>query len=251
MEPRSAGGHLCRLIAQRLATDRVSTQAPRHTPLTREGQPLEISDIVSFAPVIPVVTVSDLAHAVPLARALAAGGLRVLEITMRASVGTACIEAVRKAVPEAIVGAGNLTRAVDFAAANRAGAQFGVTPGLTPELISAARGARFPLLPGVMTPSEVIAARHAGFNVLRLFPAHQAGGVPTLQALGAVYPDVSFCPLGGITQAAAADYLALPNVTSVACSWVCPAGLIASTDWSAIEALARAAAALRERLQTR
>jgi 2-dehydro-3-deoxyphosphogluconate aldolase/(4S)-4-hydroxy-2-oxoglutarate aldolase len=107
---------------------------------------LEINDIIGFAPVIPVITVSDLAHAVPLARALVAGGLRVLEITMRTSVGPACIEAVRKAVPEAIVGVGTLTRAVEFAAANRAGAQFGVTPGLTPELLSASRGARFPLL---------------------------------------------------------------------------------------------------------
>jgi 2-dehydro-3-deoxyphosphogluconate aldolase/(4S)-4-hydroxy-2-oxoglutarate aldolase len=206
---------------------------------------LDILDIIDLAPVIPVITVSDLAHAVPLARALVAGGLRVLEITLRTSVATACLEAVRQAVPEAIVGVGTLTRPADFAAASRAGAQFGVTPGLTPELTSAARGARFPLLPGVMTPSEVLAARHAGFKVLKLFPAQQAGGVAMLQALGAVFPDVSFCPTGGITQAATADYLALPNVGSVGCSWVCPPALIAATDWPAIEALARAAAALR------
>jgi 2-dehydro-3-deoxyphosphogluconate aldolase/(4S)-4-hydroxy-2-oxoglutarate aldolase len=206
---------------------------------------LDISDIVGLAPVIPVITVGDLEHAVPLARALVAGGLRVLEITLRTSVGPACIEAVRKSVPEAIVGVGTLTRAVDFAAANRAGAQFGVTPGLTPELMSAARGARFPLLPGVMTPSEVIAARHAGFSVLKLFPALQAGGVAMLQALGAVYPDVVFCPTGGITQASTPHYLALPNVVSVGCSWVCPPALIAAADWPGIEALARAAAALR------
>ena len=206
---------------------------------------MTLEEILMSGPVMPVVTLDDPAKAVPLARALVAGGLRVLEITMRTSVGIACIEAVRKTVPEAIVGVGTLTRAVDFAAANRAGAQFGVTPGLTPELVSAARGARFPLLPGVMTPSEVIAARHAGFSVLKLFPALQAGGVPMLQAMGALFPDVSFCPTGGITQITTPDYLALPNVVSVGCSWVCPAGLIDSNDWSAIQALARAAAALR------
>src|ERR1700675_3782217 len=130
-----------------------------------------------MAPVIPVLTLSDLTHAVPLAGALVAGGLRVLEITLRTPVAIGCLEAIRKALPQAIVGVGTLTRAVDFAAADRAGAQFGVTPGLTPELAAAARGARFPLLPGVMTPTELIAARNAGFSVLKLFPAEQAGGI--------------------------------------------------------------------------
>ena len=166
---------------------------------------MKIADIVALAPVIPVLTVEELGHAVPLARALSAGGLRVLEITLRTPVALAAIEAMRKAVPEAIVGVGTLTRAVDFAAADRAGAQFGVTPGLTPELASAARGARFPLLPGVMTPTELIAARTAGFTVLKLFPAQQAGGIGMLQALGAPFPDVIFCPTGGITRASAPD----------------------------------------------
>jgi 2-dehydro-3-deoxyphosphogluconate aldolase/(4S)-4-hydroxy-2-oxoglutarate aldolase len=198
-----------------------------------------------MAPVIPVLTLSDLNHAVPLARALVAGGLHVLEIILRTPVALGCIEAIRKAIPDAIVGAGTLTRAVDFAAADRAGAQFGVSPGLTPELAGAARGARFPLLPGVMTPTEVIAARLAGFNVLKLYPAHQAGGVGMLRALAAPFPDVLFCPTGGITHASAPDYLALTNVVSVGGSWMAPQPMIDAGDWQGIEALARDAAALK------
>jgi 2-dehydro-3-deoxyphosphogluconate aldolase/(4S)-4-hydroxy-2-oxoglutarate aldolase len=209
---------------------------------------LNIREIVGLAPVIPVLTVSDLEHAVPLARALTAGGLRVLEITLRTPVAIAAIEAMRKGVPDAIVGVGTLTRAVDFAAADRAGAQFGVTPGLTPELAAASRGARFPLLPGVMTPTELITARAAGFNVLKLFPAQQAGGLGMLQALGAPFPDVLFCPTGGITRETAADYLALPNVACVGGSWVAPKAMLAAGDWAGIEALARDAAALRKTL---
>ena len=206
---------------------------------------MNIREILSLAPVVPVLTVTDLEIAVPLARALAAGGLRVLEITLRTPVALAAIEAMRKAVPDAVVGVGTLTRAVDFAAADRAGAQFGVTPGLTPELAAASRGARFPLLPGVMTPTELITARAAGFNVLKLFPAQQAGGLGMLQALGAPFPDVLFCPTGGITRATAAEYLALPNVACVGGSWVAPKSMLDSGDWAGIEALARDAAALR------
>jgi 2-dehydro-3-deoxyphosphogluconate aldolase/(4S)-4-hydroxy-2-oxoglutarate aldolase len=208
---------------------------------------LDIRDIVGLAPVIPVLTVNELEHAVPLARALAAGGLRVLEVTMRTPVALAAIEAMRKAVPEAIVGVGTLTRAVDFAGASRAGAQFGVTPGLTPELAAAARGARFPLLPGVMTPTELIAARAQGYTVLKLFPAQQAGGIGMLQALGAPFPDVLFCPTGGITRSTAPDYLALANVACVGGSWVAPRNLLESRDWAAIEQLARDAAGLRKK----
>jgi 2-dehydro-3-deoxyphosphogluconate aldolase / (4S)-4-hydroxy-2-oxoglutarate aldolase len=205
---------------------------------------MNIREIVGLAPVIPVLTITDLEQAVPLARALTAGGLRVLEITLRTPVALAAIESLRKAVPEAIIGVGTLTRAVDFAAAGRVGAQFGVTPGLTPELAAAARGARFPLLPGVMTSTEVIAARSAGFNVLKLFPAEQAGGIGMLQALGGPFPDVLFCPTGGITRALAPDYLALPNVVCVGGSWPAPRALVAAGDWRGIEALARDAAAL-------
>ena len=207
---------------------------------------MNIREILGMAPVIPVLTVTELEYAVPLARALAAGGLRVLEVTLCTPVALAAIEAMRKAVPEAIVGAGMLTRAVDFAAAGRVGAQFGASPGLTPDLAAASRGARFPLLPGVMTPTELIAARAAGFNVLKLFPAQAAGGVAMLQALRAPFPDVLFCPTGGITRAIAADYLALPNVACVGGSWVAPNAMLEAGDWSGIEALARDAASLRK-----
>jgi 2-dehydro-3-deoxyphosphogluconate aldolase/(4S)-4-hydroxy-2-oxoglutarate aldolase len=206
---------------------------------------MKIQDIVALAPVIPVLTVEDPAHAVPLARALSAGGLRVLEITLRTPAALAVVEAMRKSVPEAVVGVGTLTRPADFAAADRAGAQFGVSPGLTPELASAARGARFPLLPGVMSPTELMAARSAGYTVLKLFPAQQAGGVGMLKALGAPFPDVRFCPTGGITRATAPDFLALENVVCVGGSWVAPMAMMVSGDWAGIEALARDAAALR------
>ncbi|HEY2679385.1 MAG TPA: bifunctional 4-hydroxy-2-oxoglutarate aldolase/2-dehydro-3-deoxy-phosphogluconate aldolase [Steroidobacteraceae bacterium] len=206
---------------------------------------MNIREILGVAPVIPVLTVSDTAHAIPLARALIAGGLKVLEVTLRTPAAFSVVEAIRKAVPEAIVGVGTLTKAVDFATAGRAGAQFGVTPGLTSELAAAARGARFPLLPGVMTPTELIAARHAGFNVLKLYPAEQAGGIGMLRALAAPFADVVFCPTGGITRQSAPDYLALPNVLCVGGSWLAPAALLERNDWSGIEALARDAASLR------
>ncbi len=206
---------------------------------------MNIREIVRLAPVIPVLSVADTAHAVPLARALVAGGLRVLEITLRTPAAFAAIEAIRKALPDAIVGVGTLTRAVDFAAAGRVGAQFGVTPGLTAELASAARGARFPLMPGVMTPTELIAARAAGFDLLTLFPAQQAGGIGMLQAFGATFPDVLFCPTGGITRALAPEFLALSNVACVGGTWVAPGEMIAAGDWAGIEARARDASALR------
>jgi 2-dehydro-3-deoxyphosphogluconate aldolase/(4S)-4-hydroxy-2-oxoglutarate aldolase len=207
---------------------------------------LNIREILGLAPVIPVLTIQDIAHAVPLARALVAGGLPVLEITLRTPAALAAVEAIARALPEAVVGVGTLTRAVDFAAAERAGAKFGVSPGLTPELAAAARGARFPLLPGAMTPTEVIAARIAGYNVLKLFPAEQAGGIPMLRALGAPFPDVLFCPTGGISRSTAPDYLALGNVACVGGSWVAPAALLAAGDWAGVEKLARDAAGLRK-----
>jgi 2-dehydro-3-deoxyphosphogluconate aldolase / (4S)-4-hydroxy-2-oxoglutarate aldolase len=205
---------------------------------------MKIEEIVSLAPVIPILTITELEHAAPVARALFAGGLRVLEVALRTPVALAAIEAIRKSVPAAIIGVGTLTRAVDFAAADRVGAQFGVSPGLTPDLAAAARGARFPLLPGVMTPTDVIAARSAGFNILKFFPAEQAGGIRWLQALGALFPDVLFCPTGGITYATASGYLGLPNVVCVGGSWLAPSHMLAVGDWAGIEQLAREAAGL-------
>ncbi len=206
---------------------------------------MNIRELLKVAPVIPVLTINKLEHAVPLAKALVAGGLRVLEVTLRTPAGLAAIEAMSRSVPDAIVGVGTLTRADEFAAAGRAGAQFGVSPGLTPELVAAAAGVDYPLLPGVMTPSELIAARSAGFTACKLFPAQQAGGIGMLKAMAGPFPDVVFCPTGGITRATAPDFLQLPNVACVGGSWIATNELMNAGKWSEIEALARDAASLR------
>ena len=205
---------------------------------------MNIRDIVALAPVIPELTFTDTAFALPTARALLAGGLRVLEISLRTAVGLACIEGIRTGLADAIVGAGGLTRAVDFAAADRAGAQFGTTPGLTPELAAASRGARFPVVPGVMSPTEVIGARNSSFTVLKLFPAEQAGGLSILRVFAHVFPDILFCAGGGVTRTNAVEYLSLANVASVTADWLVPPALLTQGDWPGIEALARDATSL-------
>jgi len=201
-------------------------------------------DVMQTGPVIPVIVIDRLADAVPLARALVAGGVRVLELTLRTSLALAAIERVAAEVEGAIVGAGTITRPEDIASVLRAGSVFGVSPGLTAELAEAARAAGLPMLPGVMTPSDVIAARAAGFTELKLFPAQQAGGIGMLKALGGPFPDVRFCPTGGITAATAAEFLAQPNVVCVGGSWLTPPDAVAAGDWNRITALARAASQL-------
>ena len=205
---------------------------------------LNILEIMRVGPVIPVIVIEDLAYAVPLARALVAGGVRVLEVTLRTPAALAAIRAIAGEVPEAIVGVGTLTRPEDFTKARDAGARFGVSPGLTPALIEAAWESGLPLLPGVMTPSDVIAARLAGFRELKLFPARQAGGIGILQALAGPFPDVTFCPTGGIAAETAPEFLALPNVACVGGSWITPDDAVAAGDWARIETLAREAAGL-------
>jgi 2-dehydro-3-deoxyphosphogluconate aldolase/(4S)-4-hydroxy-2-oxoglutarate aldolase len=207
--------------------------------------PMNIRDIAKAASVVPVLSVMQLEQAVPLAQALVAGGLRVLEVALHTPVALAAVQLMRQTVPDAVIGVGGLTRAIDFAAAGRVGAQFGVSPGLTPDLAAAARGARFPLGPGVMTPTDLIGTRNAGFDVVKFLPAQQAGGVDMLALLGELFPDVAFWPTGGITLATAGDYVALPNVLCVGGSWMVPRTLVAAGDWPAIEALAREAAALK------
>jgi 2-dehydro-3-deoxyphosphogluconate aldolase/(4S)-4-hydroxy-2-oxoglutarate aldolase len=207
---------------------------------------MNIKSILALAPVIPVLTVEEVAHAVPLARALCAGGLRVLEVTLRTPACLPAIEAMRSAVSEAVVGVGTLSRPQDFTAAEKAGAQFGVSPGLTGELAAAARSASFPLLPGIMTPSDLIAGVNWGYTAFKFFPAQQAGGVGMLKALGAPFPEVVFCPTGGITRATAPEFLALKNVLCIGGSWVAPTEAIRAGDWKKIEALARDAASLRK-----
>jgi 2-dehydro-3-deoxyphosphogluconate aldolase/(4S)-4-hydroxy-2-oxoglutarate aldolase len=205
---------------------------------------MDILQLLRLGPVIPVIVIDRLEDAVPLARALVAGGLRVLELTLRTPVALRALEAVAGEVEDAIVGVGTITRPADFAPAIAAGATFGVSPGLTPELAAAARDSGLPLLPGAMTPSDVIAARSAGFDALKLFPARQAGGVGMLKALAGPFPETRFCPTGGIGFDSAPEYLALPNVACVGGSWVTPADAVAAGDWARITALARAAAAL-------
>ncbi len=206
---------------------------------------MNLLEIMRSSPVIPVIVIDDLTHAVPLARALVAGGIRVLEITLRTQHGLAAIRAIAAEVPEAILGVGTLTRSEDFAAARDAGAIFGVSPGLTKALIEGSRASGLPLLPGVMTPSEVMAARDAGFRQVKLFPAVPAGGVGMLNAIAGPLPDVLFCPTGGISQETAAQFLACKNVACVGGSWLTPKDALVAGDWPRITALALAAAALR------
>ena len=203
-------------------------------------------DIMHASPVIPVIVIDELAHAVPLAQALVAGGIRVLEITLRTEHGLAAIRAISEAVPYAIVGVGTLTKPEHFIAARDAGAVFGVSPGLTRALIDAAAKSGLPLLPGVMTPSEVMAAREAGFRQLKLFPAAPAGGVAMLNALSGPLGDVMFCPTGGISEDSAPRYLACDNVACVGGSWLTPRDAVKAGDWARITALAIAASALRD-----
>ena len=205
---------------------------------------MNVLELMRIGPVIPVIVIDHIAHAVPLAQALVAGGVRVLEVTLRTPVALQAIRAIASEVDGAVVGVGTITRAQDFVQSIEAGAVFGVSPGLTPELVAGARDSGLPLLPGVMTPSDVIAARAAGFTEMKLFPAQQAGGIGMLKALGGPFPDVTFCPTGGVSAATAADFLALPNVACVGGSWLTPADAVAAGDWDRITTLARDAARL-------
>jgi 2-dehydro-3-deoxyphosphogluconate aldolase/(4S)-4-hydroxy-2-oxoglutarate aldolase len=205
---------------------------------------MKIREVLALAPVIPVLTVEKLAHAAPLAKALYAGGLKVLEITLRTQVALQVIEAMRTAVPEAVIGAGTLVRPQDFARASDVGAQFAVTPGLTPQLAEAAATVDYPLLPGIITPGEILQALHFGFDTLKFFPAQPAGGIPMLQAFAGPFANVAFCPTGGISRDSAPAFLKLPNVLCVGGSWIAPRALVEKGDWAGIEALARDAAAL-------
>jgi 2-dehydro-3-deoxyphosphogluconate aldolase/(4S)-4-hydroxy-2-oxoglutarate aldolase len=191
-----------------------------------------------------VIAIDDPDHAVPLAKALVAGGIRVLEVTLRTQHGLGAIRAMSQ-VEGAIVGVGTLTQPEEFAAARDAGAVFGVSPGLTDALIAAAKSSGLPLLPGVMTPSEVMKAREQGFKQLKLFPAVPAGGVGMLNAIAGPLSDVVFCPTGGISQDTAPAFLSLKNVACVGGSWLTPKDAMKAGDWDRITAIAKAASALR------
>ena len=201
--------------------------------------------VMQDAAVIPVIVLHDVAHAVPMARALVAGGIRMLEVTLRTPQALACMEAIARAVPEAVVGAGTVRSRADAQAAANAGARFAVSPGYTSVLGQACRDAGLALLPGVASGSEIMHAQEDGWNELKFFPAMQAGGAALLKAWSGPFFDVRFCPTGGVTEQNASALLALPNVVCVGGSWLVPADALAQGDWARITRLARATQALR------
>lgn len=206
---------------------------------------MNMLEVMRLAPVIPVIVIDDAKHAVPMARALVAGGIRVLEVTLRTPAALDAVRAIARGVKEAIVGVGTVTDPAQFAAAQVVGARFAVSPGLTPALANAAQALGMPLLPGTMTPGDVIGALESGYRQLKFFPAVPAGGIAMLKALHGPFGDVSFCPTGGITAETAPQFLALPNVACVGGSWLTPRALLERADWEGIHRLAAAAAALR------
>ena len=208
--------------------------------------PFTALQVMQDAPVIPVIVLNDLAHAVPMARALLAGGVRMLEVTLRTPQALACIEAIAREVPEAVVGAGTVRSRADAQAAARAGAQFAVSPGYTPAVGQACRDAGLALLPGVATGSEIMMAQEDGFTELKFFPAMQAGGPALLKAWSGPFFDVRFCPTGGVTLQNAPDLLALPNVVCVGGSWLVPTDAMAKGDWALITELAKATHLLKK-----
>ena len=201
--------------------------------------------VMRDAPVIPVIVLHDVAHAVPMARALVAGGIRMLEVTLRTPQALACIEAIARAVPEAVVGAGTVRSAADAAAAANAGARFAVSPGYTTDLGAACRAQGLALLPGVATASEIMSAQADGYDALKFFPALQSGGSAMLKAWAGPFGDVLFCPTGGIQPGNAAEFLALANVACVGGSWLVPADALVQGDWERITTLARQASQLK------
>lgn len=201
---------------------------------------------MTIGPVIPVLVIDTPEEAVPLARALLDGGVRVLEITLRTPRALEIIKVLAQQVPQAVLAAGTVATPAQWEAAAQAGAQFAVSPGLTPRLISAASdGGPIPLLPGVATASELMTALDAGFECFKFFPAQQAGGVALLKALGGPFADALFCPTGGITAQSAPSFLSLPNVACVGGSWLAPSEAVKAGNWAAITELAQAAASLR------
>ncbi len=197
----------------------------------------ELAVLFGQATIIPVLTIERLADAVPLARALVAGGVHVLEVTLRTPVAIESAKAIMADVPDAVVGIGTILNADDLARAEGIGARFGISPGATPDLLKAAAASGLPFAPGIATASELMLALAHGFNLVKFFPAEQSGGIKALRALAGPFPDVRFCPTGGIGEANAASWLAEPNVVAVGGSWLCPAADIRSGNWAGITAI--------------
>ncbi|VIO72545.1 KHG/KDPG aldolase [Bradyrhizobium ivorense] len=205
--------------------------------MTANPKQARIADLIRQATVIPVLTIERLEDAVPLARALVAGGVRTLEVTLRTPVAADAAKAIIAEVPEAIVGIGTILNGEDLARAEALGARFGISPGATPELLQAAAASRLPFAPGIATASELMQALADGFDVVKFFPAEQAGGIKALRALAGPFPNVRVCPTGGVSEANAATWLAEPNVLAVGGSWLCPASDIRAGNWAGITAM--------------
>jgi len=197
----------------------------------------KLAALFKQAVVIPVLTIERLEDAVPLAKALVAGGVRVLEVTLRTPVAIPAAQAIISSVPEAVVGIGTILNADDLVRAEALGAVFGISPGATPDLLKAAAASTLPFAPGIATASELMQALAHGFNLTKFFPAEQSGGIKALRALAGPFPDARFCPTGGIGEANAAAWLAEPNVFAVGGSWLCPAADIRSGNWAGITAI--------------
>jgi 2-dehydro-3-deoxyphosphogluconate aldolase / (4S)-4-hydroxy-2-oxoglutarate aldolase len=208
------------------------TQIPKHEKLAA---------LFKHATIIPVLTIERLEDAVPLAKALVAGGVHVLEVTLRTPVAIESAKAIMAKVPEAVVGIGTILNADDLARAEAIGAVFGISPGATPDLLKAAAASALPFAPGIATASELMQALAHGFNLAKFFPAEQSGGIKALRALAGPFPDARFCPTGGIGEANAVAWLAEPNVSAVGGSWVCPAADIRSGNWAGITAMCKQA----------
>ena len=211
--------------------------------MTPSEQSAAARKVCELAPIVPVIVVKDVAHAVPLAKALIAGGLPALEVTLRTPCALDAIRAMAD-VEGGVVGAGTLLTPADVKAAKAVGAKFGVSPGATDRLVKACEEEGLALLPGAATASEVMKLYEIGYDVLKFFPAEASGGAPALKAIGAPIPQVSFCPTGGVSIKNTNDYLSLPNVLCAGGSWVAPDAMVQAGDWAGIEALAREAAAL-------
>lgn len=215
-----------------MTSSSASTSASRHDTLLQ---------LFQAARVIPVITIERVDDAVPLARALVAGGVRTLEITLRTAAAVEAAKAIVASVPDAIVGIGTVLTPADLAQSIAIGAKFALSPGATPDLLDAAAASDLPFVPGIATASELMAALARGFSIAKFFPAQQAGGISALRALGGPFPQARFCPTGGIGAANAAEWLAEPNVIAVGGSWLCPAADIKAGNWDKITALAKAA----------
>jgi 2-dehydro-3-deoxyphosphogluconate aldolase/(4S)-4-hydroxy-2-oxoglutarate aldolase len=208
-----------------------------------EARRTRLEEILRASPIIPVITIERVEEAVPLARALVAGGITALEVTLRTPAAPAAAKAIAESVPDAVLGLGTVLTRADLETARNLKARYVVSPGATPELLDAAAGGDLPLLPGVQTASEVMAALARGFDILKFFPAAPAGGIAALKALAGPFPQVRFCPTGGVSADNFTDWLALPNVMAVGGSWLAPASDMRAGNWPAITERARRAMA--------